>query len=285
LSLVRQSKRAAEDELTLLTRDHVAQVTSALQATPAKDGPADEVFAQRQRLGSEWQQLLAERSELTRTRTDQHPQIKDIDLRMAELKKRIDALAALDKSQPQPAVNNLQDDFRSRSLELTESIAADRRREEELLAEASQLAITPAPIGLSTIIVEQPELVDRLGGQPSGFQLAVLSLLAITAGGLTYRLLRQWLAQQKLASVEEIEEQLELPVISLSAPHRSAQARRWDPIVRRSLQSAEIGLLIVSAAVFLLVATQSNLVRPVAVDPFGAVAESLDRTFSPTFRR
>jgi hypothetical protein len=291
LRLVRQSKRAAEDELTSLTREHVTEFTSALQPAPGAERSSSPAADELQRLSTEWQQLLMERSELARTKTDGHPQIKDIDLRLAEMKKRVDAVKALDsaahtKMPPQRrALDSLQDEFRRRSLELSETIAADRRREEELLSEAARLAITPAPIALSTAIVEQPEVVERQGGQPSGFQLAVLSVLSITAGGLTYRLLRQWTAQQTFNSAEDIQEQLELPVITLSARYAAPASALNSRVVRHSLLAAEAGLALMALATFFLVVLQPELARPVAADPFGAVAEALDRTFSPTFRR
>jgi hypothetical protein len=290
LRLVRQSKRAAEDELTILTREHVAQFTAALRPaaiTEKGQGAADEL----QRLTTEWQQLLAERSELARTKTDGHPQIKDIDLRLAELKKRSDALtdqqstADPQASSRQRMLDNLQDDFRRRSLELSESIAADRRREEDLLAEVARLAITPAPIALSTVVVEEPEIIDRLGGQPSAFQLSVLLLLSTTAGGLTYRLLRQWLAQQKFSSAEDIQDQLALPVIMLAARYDAPESILSGRIVRRSLLAAEASLAVVAVVLFLLVALQPDLTKPVSSDPLGAIAESLDRTFASTYRR
>lgn len=295
LALVRESKRAAEDELTSLTGNHVTQLIAALQqatpSNPPSSREADAVSAESLRLRSEWQQLLIERSELARTKTDEHPQVKDIDQRLAETKKRIDALSARDaarQGKPQPRPNQLetlQDAFRRRSLELSETVATARRREEELLSEAARLAITPAAIPLSTVVVEQPEVVERQGGQPSGMQLGVLVLVAIAAGGLTYRLLREISAQHKLGSAAEIQSHLDLPVIELAAPQHVPPARHIGRMVRRSLLTAEIGLLILACSTALLVALQPHLTRPVAVDPIGAVAESLDRTFSPTFRR
>lgn len=291
LRLVRQSKRAAEDELTTLTREHVAQFTMALRPEPSAERTSNPTADELQRLSTEWQQLVTERSELARTKTDGHPQIKDIDLRLAELKKRSDALTAqqsttgANNSLRQHTLDSLQDDYRRRSLELSESIAADRRREEDLLSEAARLAVTPAPIGLSTSVVEEPAVIDRLGGQPSIFQLAVLMLLSITAGGLTYRLLRQWSAKQRFNSAKEIQEQLDLPVITLAARYDAAESILSNRVVRGALLAAEASLAVVAVVVFLLVALQPDLARPVGSDPFGAVAESLDRTFSPTFRR
>jgi hypothetical protein len=291
LALVRQSKRAAEDELTMLTREHVSQVTSALQPEPGAERSSSPAAEELKRLEQEWEHLLAERSELARTKTDGHPQVKDIDLRLAEMKKRVAALTALENAAQaglpprQRALDSLQVDYRRRSLDLSEVIAADRRREEELLSEAARLAITPAPIALSTNIVEQPDVVERLGGQPSGFQVAVLLLLSITAGGLTYRLLRQWSAQQRFSSAEEIEEELDLPVITLAARYDAPASILNSRVVRRSLLAAEVGLAVVAVATFFLVAMQSELARPAAADPLGAVAEAMDRTFSPTFRR
>jgi hypothetical protein len=167
----------------------------------------------------------------------------------------------------------------------SEQLLAERRELARMLSEAARLAITPAPIALSTNIIEQPEVVERLGGQPSGFQVAVLLLLSITAGGLTYRLLRQWSAQQKFSSAEEIEDELDLPVISLAARYDAPQSIVNSRVVRRSLLAAEVGLAVVAVATFFLVAMQSELARPAAADPLGAVAEAMDRTFSPTFRR
>jgi hypothetical protein len=290
LRLVRQSKRAAEDELTTLTREHVTQFTVALQPVPADERATNLTAGELQRLSAECQQLLSDRSDLSRTKTDGHPQIKDIDLRLAELRKRIDALTSQEGARPnaaarQRALDNLQDDFRRRSLELSERIAVDRRREEELLAEAARLAVAPAPIALSTAMVAEPVVIDRLGGQTSAFQLAVLLLMSITAGGLTYRLLRQWSAQQRFHSAADIQEQLELPVITLAVRYDAAESILSRRIVRRTLLAAEAGLAVVAVLVFLLVALQPDLSRPVGTDPLGAVAEALDRTFSPTFRR
>jgi len=288
LRLARQSKRAAEDELTMLTREHVARFTSALQPGPAAEQTSNPAADELHRLNSEWQQLLVERSELARTKTDGHPQVKDIDLRLAELKKRADALERATHAKLPPrqrTLDSLQDDFRRRSLELSETIADDRRREEELLSESAHLAVAPAAIALSTNVIEPPEIIERLGGQPSGFQLGVLFLLSATAGGLTYRLARQWSAQQKFNSAEEIQEQLELPVITLAARYDAPASILTTRVVRRSLLAAEAGLAVVVIAVFLLVALQPELARPITADPLGAVAESLDRTFSPTFRR
>lgn len=290
LRLVRQSKRAAEDELTALTREHVAQFTLALQPAPGDERATSLPAGELQRLSAECQQLLSDRSDLSRTKTDSHPQIKDIDLRLAELRKRIDGLTAQDSARPgaaarQRTLDSLQDDFRRRSLELSERIAGDRRREEELLEEAARLAVMPAPIPLSTAIVAEPVVIDRLGGQTSSFQLAVLMLMSITAGGLTYRLLRQWSAQQKFSSADDIQEQLELPVITLAARYDAAESILSRRIVRRSLLAAEAGLAAVAVLVFLLIALQPDLARPVGSDPLGAVAEALDRTFSPTLRR
>jgi hypothetical protein len=279
LALLRQSKRIAEDELTELSHEHVSSVTAAVQGTTAAAQAAAPVSIERERLTALRQELLTERGELARTKTEQHPQIKEIDVRVAELQNHLDSLPP-----PTPAqspLDGMQAEYRRRSQELTDVIAEYRRREEELLAQADQLAITPAPIALSSEIVESPQVIDRLGGQPSGFQVVVLILLSVTAGGLTYRLLRQWSAQQKFQSAEDIQEQLELPVVALNPADGPSCTR----LLRRSLLAAELSLATVAALVFLLVMLQPELSRPISSDPWGAVAESLDRTFATTLRR
>lgn len=279
LGLLRQSKRIAEDELTALTHEHVSRVTAAVHGTTAAAQAAAPVSIERERLTALRRELLTERGELARTKTEQHPQIKEIDVRVAELQKHLDTLPSTVPTKS--PLDGMQAEYRRRSQELADVIAEYRRREEELLAEAAQLAITPLPIALTTEIIEPAEVIDRLGGQPSGFQIAVLLLLAMTAGGLTYRLLRQWMAQQKFLSADDIQEQLEMPVLALTAAHGPSYTR----LIRRSLLAAELSLATVAVITFLLVMLQPELSRPISSDPLGAVAESLDRTFAPTLRR
>lgn len=290
LALTREGKRAAEEELWSLTSEQIAELATALQLAAGKEAELAPTAAESQRLRGEWQQLQAERSDLSRNKTDAHPQMKDIDQRLAETKARIDALesqsraAGLTRSPAQQRIASVQDEYRRRSRELSNVVSTARRREEELLSEAAQLAVTPAAIPLATVLVQEPELVERNGGQPSGLQMAMMCLLAIAAGGLTYSQVRRHSAMQPLNSAAEIEAQLDLPVISLGPAHRIPAPPVWDRAAKRSLQATEISLLVLAAATIVLLASQPRLAHPAAADPIGAVAESLDRTFSP-FRR
>ena len=281
LELLRQSKRIAEDELTALAHEHVGRVTASMQGMTAAAQAAAPVSIEREGLMMLRRELVTERRELARTKTEQHPQIKEIDVRLAELQRHIDMLPALAAHAGPAPLDGMQAEYRRRAQELTDAIADYRRREGELLAHADQLAITPAPIALATEIIEPAEVIERLGGQPSGFQIVVLFLVAITVGGLTYRLLRQWLSQQTFNSAADIEDQLELPVLTLTP----ADGPSYIRLVRRSLLAAELSLGTAVVISFLLVASQPELAQPVSADPLGALAEALDRTFAPTLRR
>lgn len=290
LALTREAKRAAEDELSSLTSEQVAELATALQMAAGKEAQLAPTAAESQRLRGEWQRLQAERSDLSRNKTDAHPQMKDIDQRLAETKARINALdsqsrAAGSASSPaQQRIASVQDEYRRRSRELSQVVSTARRREEVLLSEAAQLAATPAAIPLTTVLVQEPELVERIGGQPSRLQVAMMCLLAIAAGGLTYGQARRHSAMQRLNSAAEIEARLDLPVISLGPAHRLPTHLPWDSAAKRSLQAAEISLLVLAAATIVLLVSQPELAYPAVADPIGAIAESLDRTFSPLRR-
>jgi hypothetical protein len=292
LMLVRESRRAAEDELTTMEREHLAQFTAALEQATVGKTPSDPLAAESLRLDGERQRLLAQRNDLARTKTDNHPQVKEIDERIAETNGQISALAAKLRTASSKTPNAkqqlaaMQDDFRRKSQELSESIARDRRREEELLSEAARLAVTPAAIPLYTVVVQEPQVVHRNGGQPSGWKMLLLTILSLAASAGTYTAFRRFASQQLLSTAEDIEAELGLPVLTLASPPSATPSPLgMGRLMKRSLVGVEVTLLVLAASAVLLVTMQSELARHPARDPLGALAESLDRTFGPTLRR
>jgi hypothetical protein len=295
LALTRDAKRAAEDELTALQRDHVDHLAKTLEDPVDNDDTStDEALeADVQRVRSQLQQLLARRNDLARTKTDEHPQVREVDEQLAELQKRSTALALLQRA-ARPASNGAstseiaawRGEFRRKSHELGDAIALARRREDELLADSARLAVTPEPIPLHTVVVEEPSVVEREGGRPSGTRLALLLLLSLGSSVAVHTLFHQFVAQRKLQSVDDVATHLGLPVVALTRHSAIVPGTpRWDRMIARCVAAGE-GLLLATAVLAgLLVALQSDLTRSAKADPFGAVAESVDRTLVAPLRR
>ena len=129
-------------------------------------------------------------------------------------------------------------------------------------------------------------MAERIGGRPNFLRSATYALLSLAAGAGVHYLLKNVTARRHLRTTDDIRNQLGMPVVSLVG-QQSIEASEFnlERAFRRSVLVAEILLLVLALTAFSLVSTQRQLAGPVALDPLGAVAESLDRTLSPTLRR
>jgi hypothetical protein len=307
LALVRESKRAMEDEMASLQREHLAEFSLAMQRVMASQAVANSPAASATpslppeyvQLEHEFQQLLASRRELSRTRTDEHPQIRDLDERLAAARQQLDRWASAiqvpaatkeptnrEQAKLLAQLEQMQGEFRRRTQETVEAIAQTRRREEDLLSEAARLAVTPSPVLLKTTLTQPAAVVERVGGQPSLARFALYFAIALIAGLAMYSLMRQVASIRKLSSPDDVRTQLGLPVVSLMESYCVDQpGRELELVLRRSVLFAEGLLVLLMVASLALVFTQSQLTEPVGSDPFGAVAEAIDRTLQPTVKR
>lgn len=307
LALVRESKRAMEDEMASLERDHLAEFSVAMQRLVASQTVSTSAITSATpvlppgyvQLEAEFNQLLASRRELSRTRTDDHPQIRDLDERLTESRQQLDRLASSiqtalpttsvpsrEHSQALAQLEQLQNDYRRRSQETTGAIATARRREEELLSEVARLTVTPNPVLLKTTLSQPAVVVERMGGQPSLSRFGLFFAIALTAGLAMFLLLRHVASNRRLSSPDDVRIQLGLPVVSLMESSCVEQpGRELELALRRSVVFAEGLLVLLMVASLALVFTQSELTQPLGSDPFGAVAEALDRTLQPTMKR
>lgn len=303
LSLVKESRRALEEELASLERGHLSEFSSAMQqlvaaqaaAVSAAPSPSTEYV----RLEAELSQLMATRRELARTRTDDHPQILDLDERLTEVRAQLARVAtalpaaANNASVPQSAageqlaqLERMQENYRRQSQEALEAIAASRRREADLLSDRARLEVPPAPVVLTTTLTQPAMVAERMGGQPSLGRLALYLATAMLAGGVAALWFRWAASRERLNSTDDISQRLGLPVVSLVQreavdPRRPASKR----YLRRTVLAAEALLLLLALASAVAVLSQAELTSTVGADPFGTVAEAFDRTLSPAVKR
>jgi hypothetical protein len=303
LALVRESKRALEEDLALLQRDHLAEYSTAVARTEnatrrARAAAVAEVVTpshEQRQLEAEIQQLMDERRELVATRTDRHPQVKQIDELLQEMSRRLSDLAIANVPTPEAASRGvvpdaalagelwqLQENYRRRTEQAFDAIASAARREQDLLVEAARLQVTPLPIAVETKLSQPAEVVERIGGRPSSRRLSWHLAASLAAGAVAYVLLRWSTANRTLSSPDDVQQQLDLPVVSLLHAGSVTSRPKRERNLRRSILAAEGVLVVLAVSVSLLLASQSSLTTPVSSDPFGSVAEALDRSFSTT---
>ncbi len=301
LALVRENRQHLENEIRSLEREHLLALSSSVQRVTslAQTLPLPAAQTEYSSLEAELQELLVTRRELTSSLTSQHPRVIAIDEQLAELKARFErsgtTLQASMRSSTsvtsaqQNSLNEitvLNETFRRRTLETSHALAAARVREESLLSEDAQLAIAPASVGVQTTVLTAPRVVERVGGRPSLWRLSFFAVLAFSAAAGVYTLANHHSARRHLRTTDDVWQQLGVPVVSLVGCQEEGTASSpLERMLRRGVLVAEIVLLILALTTFSLVSTQSQLARPVAVDPLGAVAESLDRTLTATLRR
>jgi hypothetical protein len=283
LALARESKRAAEEALATLEREHTAQVTAALAKdldTPRiKSAENDQRTVGVQRLQEEIVRLELQRKQLLETKTENHPQVQSLTEHLADLQQRLQALPspmkAANRTSPAAEIARLQHDYHVRGDQLRATLTQSLEREEQLLSDAARLEVTPAPIALHAHCAEPATLVQREGGQPSLLRLAVFLALSLVASVASYVLLERRRVAECFTSPQQIEAQLGLPVVALGdEAHLPPAPFPW----RRAVVAAELALVLLVATTIALLATSPPVDRSVAADPFGCVAESLDRT-------
>jgi hypothetical protein len=142
--------------------------------------------------------------------------------------------------------------------------------------------VTPLPIAVETKLSQPAEVVERIGGRPSSRRLSWHLAASLAAGAVAYVLLRWSTANRTLSSPDDVQQQLDLPVVSLLHAGSVTSRPKRERNLRRSILAAEGVLVVLAVSVSLLLASQSSLTTPVSSDPFGSVAEALDRSFSTT---
>jgi hypothetical protein len=295
LDLARQTERACQQELAEFQQEQIAEFAAALQRlgqslkrvsqplTSALTTNVAEVEAK-------FQALVSQRAELARTRTDAHPMIRELDEQLAKMREKLAELGSARRStseqhEPFGEIEHLQIVSRRRTVDIAKRLEDANLRCEDLEQESAILAQPPAAISLRTELASPAEIVQRDGGTPSMARLWLFAFLATAAGGAMFHWAQLPSSESGFSSCEDLSAELNLPVAAVAGVIRPPSAKPASIALRRSVLAAEILLAVLAVCGLAAIAGSSETTQPISQDPFGTIAEALDRVGEGTFIR
>lgn len=284
LALARQSERSAQEELARTSSDQLAEFALAMKQAEMNRSRAISKSPEQQEFESSLAALTDQRRELARTRTDEHPMIRELDERIQSLQSKI---AELGSERPEVAqseslpisLEDLQDQFREENARLQAVCDDARRRCEQLEEETARLATTSSPTLLQTRVVEPATVLTSVGGRPSIARLGSIGFFSLACGAAVLVLNRLTADEGKFHSASQVSSQLELPIATITGIVRPRQLSRAARTLRGTVFVCEVliaVLILTGAATFSTIQT----IHTPTENPFVAMAEAMDRVGS-----
>ena len=299
LSLLKDSESAADDELAKLEREHVAQSLAlmreqtelSINRIPQETVTSDVTLAWQAARGR-MQELENRRAELLVTRTEAHPHVQEVNLQIAQQRagmSRLPTEATADVTIATPDNTPLEaalQTYQARSAELAMSRNTIRSRRAQLEQELVRLTPPVPSIAFHTAITTPVAIVERAGGRPTKSRLTIFMAVALLAACGTFYITKQFCSPSAVRTLAQIRQELGLEVyLVLNRRKLAPPALRERDWLRNAVFSAELFVLLIVLGLVFAFSSVSELSQSASEDPFGVVAEALDRVGETPLRR
>jgi predicted nucleic acid-binding Zn-ribbon protein len=294
LTLAKETERSIADELLQLENERLHQALHTVQKLPQTEATVTATPPTRSPLEEKYEQMLEQRKVLLRAKTEAHPLVQELDGNLAEVKaslqSEVKSILKPTATVTTPPIEQVQSALQAseqKRTDLMEQRNELRGRIESLEADLKRLEQPLPDFALETKISQPTTIIERQGGQPGWWKLTLFSLASSGLGIVTYFLVSQVSRQRVFHTWSQVREELQLEV--LGAPSTlenfSQRGTRVEFCLRNSILLAELVVFVLSITLTYALATQSQLTQPPLHDPWGAVAEALDRVGEETVRR
>jgi hypothetical protein len=301
LALAKDAERAVAVELLTLEKERLRTAMALVERLPKPEPtplPAAQIVdAQTVQLQQQIAQLHAKKEELLQTKTEAHPLVQEVEARLAQLK----ALQPLRKpemiqnptfapryaSSPELEVQNALQMHEQKRTALSQQHTELRGRIEQLEGDLHRLQQPSPTVLLQTKIAVPTAMLEREGGHPSWFKLLAFLLSSLTLGGFVFMLVKQVSQQRVFHSWLQVRQELQLEVLGTASAlaQESSRGTRAEFCLRNSILMAELIVFVLAITLTYALSMQSQLTQPPLQDPWGAMAEALDRVGEEKIRR